>query len=479
MRSEKVILLRHLVALLTVSSASSWIQSAHGLKFSPINEIILGTEVTIDWTGQPSLGNVEQSVVLMKDGNALLTLCQGQITGSGQCSFDLKEEHQVLGDGYQLAMVGMDGVALDYSPKFSIKAGNVEVEPSSGGGEDEDEYGIEAVKDKDDGEEQGDGDDDDAKVEKKRTGHGDDGDDGGAKKKKDKKKGRGYQKSQVHKQSAKDNKQQQQHHHNNEQQQNKKQPKQHKQKKQQQQKDGYYKHQVDKLVKTFQQQQKEQHQNRFTVMSTGSREQRAKEAAQLLEKNRHRRQMLLVAKRHQYLRMRQLAVGLQASINSIFDQLAPPMAHAAEPSRAQVVVSASDDADESNKDSNVGIGINPILGNDAHVELMPERPIQKAATGAVAGGTDEIDMELADALEHHPDKKDKKEKEKKAEQADAKKEKDAKAETKDKAEQGTWGKIFGGIATFGKNVGAIVADGFTKVQHVVVGGGAATPEGEL
>ncbi|KAF9127106.1 hypothetical protein BGX30_014939 [Mortierella sp. GBA39] len=493
MRSEKVILLRHLVALLAASSASSWIQFAHGLEFSPINEITLGTEVTIDWTGQPSLGNVEQSVVLMKDGNALLTLCQGQVTGSGQCSFDLKEEHQVLGDGYQLAMQGMDGVALDYSAEFSIKAGDVKVESSSGGGEedveekeDEDEDEIEPVEDKDDGEdedndkeEQVDGDDVDAKVEKERTGHddnedADDGDDGGVKKKKDKKKIHGYQKSQVHKQKVKDNKQQQQQHHNNnnnnnnnKQQQNKKKPKQKKQ--QLRQKDGYNKHQVDKLVKTFQQQQKEQHQNRFTVMSTGSREQRAKEAARLLEKNRHRRQMLLVARRHQYLRMRQQAIGLQESINSIFDQLAPPMAHAAEPPRARVVVSASNDADESNKDSNVGIGINPVLGNDAHVELMPERPIQKAATGAVAGGTDEIDMELADGQEHRPDKKDTMDKE----------EKDPKAETKDEAEQGTWSKILGGIAMFGKNVGATVADGFTKVQHVIVGGGADAPEGEL
>lgn len=139
-------------------------------------------------------------------------------------------------------------------------------------------------------------------------------------------------------------------------------------------------------------------------------------------------------------------------------------------------MSTSNDADESNKDSNIGIGISPVLENDAHVELMPERLIQRAATGAIAGDTDEIDMELADEQEHHPDKK---EKEKKAEQADAKKEKDANAETKDEADQGTWGKILGGIAMFGKNVGATIADGFTKVQHVVVGGGPDAPEGEL
>ncbi|KAF9337400.1 hypothetical protein BGZ91_009478 [Linnemannia elongata] len=489
MRSEKVILLRHLVALLAVSSATSWIQSVQGLKFSPIKEITLGTEITIDWTGQPSLGNVEQSVVLMKDGNALLTLCQGQITGSGQCSFELKKEHQVLGDGYQLAMQGMDGVALDYSAEFSIKAGDVKVGSSSSGGEenveekgDEDEGEIEVVEDKDDGEdeendteEQGDGDDDDAKVEKERTGHDDDHDeeseednnmanddddednnmanddddeDNGGAKKKDRKKKHGYQKSQVHEQKAKDN-EQQQHHHHSKQQKDKKLPKQHKQKEeQQQQMDGYYKQQVDKLIKTFQQQQKVQRQHRFTVESTGTREQRAKEAARLLEKNR----------------------------------LAPPMAHAAEPPRARVIVSASNDADESNKDSNIGIGIKPVLGNDALLELMPEDPVQKLATGAVAGDTDEIDMELADELAQHPnneDKKDKQEKEKRAEQSNAEGKEDAEAETKYEAEPSTWDKIFGGIAMFSKNVGTTVANGFTKVQHVIVGGGAHAPEGEL
>lgn len=151
------------------------------------------------------------------------------------------------------------------------------------------------------------------------------------------------------------------------------------------------------------------------------------------------------------------------------------MAHAAEPPKVRVVVSASNDADESNKDSN----IKPDLGNDAYAELMPEIPIQKAATGAVAGDTDEIDMELADEQERHPNKKDKKEKEKKAEKADAKKREDAKAETKDEGEQNTWDKIMGGIAMIGKNVGKTVADGFTMVQHVVVGGGANAPEGEL
>ncbi|KAF9285358.1 hypothetical protein BGZ88_009558, partial [Linnemannia elongata] len=512
MRSEKVILLRHLVALLAVSPTTFWIQSVQGLKFSPIKEITLGTEITIDWTGQPSLGNVEQSVVLMKDGNALLTLCQGQITGSGQCSFELKEEHQVLGDGYQLAMQGMDGIALDYSAEFSIKAGDVKVGSSSSGGEenveekgDEDEGEIEVVEDKDDGEdeendkeEQGDGDDDDAKVEKERTGHDDDHDeeseednnmanddddeDNGGAKKKDRKKKHGYQKSQVHEQKAKDN-EQQQHHHHSKQQKDKKLPEQHKQKEeQQQQMDGYYKQQVDKLIKTFQQQQKVQRQHRFTVKSTGTREQRAKEAARLLEKNRRRRQMLLVARRHQYLGMRQQALGLQASISSVFAQLAPPMAHAAEPPRARVIVSASNDADESNKDSNIGIGIKPVLGNDAYLELMPEDPVQKLATGAVAGGTDEIDMELADELVHHPnkeDKNDKQEKEKRAEQVDAEGKEDAEAETEYEAEPSTWDKIFGGIAMFSKNVGTTVADGFTKVQHIIVGGGAHAPEGEL
>ncbi|KAF8938319.1 hypothetical protein BGZ47_008633 [Haplosporangium gracile] len=452
MRSEKVILLRHLVALLAVSSTAPWIQSVQGLKFSPIKEITLGTEVTIDWTGQPSLGNVEQSVVLMKDGNALLTLCQGQVTGSGQCSFELKEEYQVLGDGYQLAMQGMDGLALDYSPEFSIKAGDVKVEPSSGDGDEE--------KDDDDVE-----------------------DNGAAKKEKDMKmKKRGYQNSGVHGQQPKDKKEQQDRHQKQQQQQhNKEQPKQHKQKEQrQQQKDGYYKQQVNKLVKTFQQQQKKQHQHRFTVTSTGSREQRAKDAVRLLEKNRRRRQMLQVARRHRYLRVRQQALDLQASISSIFDKLALPMAQAAKSPKAQVVVSDSDDVDESYKDdNNIRMGIPPILGSDAYVELMPEHPLQKLATGVVAGGTDEIDMELADEQEHYPDEEEKNNDEKKAEQADNKDMKDAWEEAKEGAESGTWGMVWSGVATLGKHVGTIAAGGLAMAKKIVVGGGADAPGGEL
>ncbi|KAF9153087.1 hypothetical protein BG015_004103 [Linnemannia schmuckeri] len=518
MRSEKVILLRHLVALLAVSSTTPWIQSVQGLKFSPIKEITLGTEVTIDWTGQPSLGNVEQSIVLMKDGNALLTLCQGQITGSGQCSFELKEEHQVLGDGYQLAMQGMDGVALDYSPEFSIKVGDARVESSSGDGdekeekedEDEDEVKVDVAEENDDGEdgnndkeEQGDEDEDDENAEKEINVHdGEDDDDGhddedneednnnadnddvedngAAKEKKDKKKKQGHQNNGIHGQQPKDKKEQQDHH-QKQQQQNKKQPKQHKQKEQRQQrKDGYYKQQVDKLVKTFQQHQKEQHQHRLTAMSTDSREQRAKDAARLLEKNHRRRQMLLIAKRHQYLRMRQQALGLQASISSIFDKLALPMAQAAKTPKAQVVVSASNDVDESYKDdNNMRIGIQPILGNDAYVELMPEHPIQKLATGVVAGGADEIDMELADEQEHYPDKEEEEDNDEKAEQTDNKGMKEAWEEAKEGAESGTWDKVLGGITTLGKKAGTIVAGGLTMAKKIVVGGGADAPGGEL
>jgi hypothetical protein len=166
------------------------------------------------------------------------------------------------------------------------------------------------------------------------------------------------------------------------------------------------------------------------------------------------------------------------------------MAHAAEPPKDQVVVSADNDH-ESNKDDNIGIGIHPVVGNDAYVELMPEHPIQKAAAGAVDGGTDEIDIELADEQEHHLVKKDtknkmKKDNEKKSKQTENKiteekgeQAEDMKEETKGGAESNTWDKIWGGISTFGKTVGTTVADGLTMVKKVVVGGGADAPEGEL
>ncbi|KAG0367309.1 hypothetical protein BGX24_003285 [Mortierella sp. AD032] len=532
MRSEKPILLRHLVALLAISSSASWIYPGVQaiLKFSPITEITLGTEVTIDWTGQPSLGNVHQAVVLMKDGNALLTLCEGQITGSGQCSFELRPEHQVLGDGFQLAMQGKDGVALDYSKEFSIKAAEVKTEEASSSGEekahkDEDEVEIEEEsKEEEDMGEQGDrddedDDDDDEKVERKSNGHDDeeeDHDDHGDdeegdhddydddhedenheedsdqagydddnddeeeedKKKKDKKHRHKHLSAQQSETFGEHPTEDQDDHHHHNQQQKKQHNKHHKQ---QQKDDEYYRQQADKQLKKILQKHQQQQQQWFTVQSTLSPKQRAKEAARLLERSRRRRQMMLAATRQKYLRLRQEALGLQMSMSSVFDQLVPASAQAAEPPKV-----------------NNNIGIQPVLGNDAHVELMPEQPIVAAA---VAGDTDEMDMELADELDHHPlynkdtnDKTSNKQdddrhkdatKQKRAEEmtketaAGKKDKKEEHPKMENNVEPSAWDMVWGGIAAFGKNVGAIVADGFAKVKQAVVGGGAATPEGEL
>ncbi|KAG0263584.1 hypothetical protein BGZ95_003775 [Linnemannia exigua] len=500
MRSEKIILLRHLVAFLAISSSAPCAQAL--LKFSPIKDITLGTEVTIDWTGQPSLGNVQQAVVLMKDGNALLTLCEGQITGSGQCSFELRPEHQVLGDGYQLAMQGKDGLALDYSGEFSIQAAEIKAEEASSGDEeaqkDEDEVEIEEESKEDeeeedeDKEEHGEVDDDDERAGKESTGHeGEDhdnhddnhddenheedsnkaGDDDGddeeeeGKRKKDRKHKHTHHSAQKSDEFDEHSTEDQDHHHK--QQEKKQHSKQHKQ---QQKDDKYYRQQADKQLKKILQKHKQQLQQWFTVQSTLSPKQRAKEAERLLEKNRRRRQMMLVATRQKYLRLRQEALGIQMSISSVLDQIVPASAQAAE-------------LPEVNKN----IGIQPVLGNDAHVELMPEQPIVEAA---VAGGIDEIDIELADELNHHPlekkdtndmrsnkqdderHKKDEKKKRRLEERAEEKKD-------KDNTEPSVWDKMWGGIAAFGKDVGAIVADGFAKVKQAVVGGGAETPEGEL
>lgn len=114
---------------------------------------------------------------------------------------------------------------------------------------------------------------------------------------------------------------------------------------------------------------------------------------------------------------------------------------------------------------------------------MPENPIQKAATGVVAGGTDEIDIELADEQESHPikenikDKIERKDDEKESEEAEQTE--DMKEEMWDEADSSILDEIWGGISIFGKTVGTTVAKGFKMVQKVVVGGGVNAPEGEL
>ncbi|KAF9409347.1 hypothetical protein BGZ94_001977 [Podila epigama] len=96
--------------------------AVNALKFVTPKELAIGNEVTIEWIGQSSLGVVEQSVVLLKDEQPLLTLCQGLITGSGKCSFTIEEsDHIPQGDGYYLGFRGNDGVTIDISSTFAIE----------------------------------------------------------------------------------------------------------------------------------------------------------------------------------------------------------------------------------------------------------------------------------------------------------------------------------------------------------------------
>ncbi|KAF9096019.1 hypothetical protein BGX23_012179 [Mortierella sp. AD031] len=421
MRSEKVIFLRHLVALLALSSFT--LQPVHGLlKFSPINEITIGTEITIDWTGQSSLGSIEQSVVLMKDGNAVLTLCQGQIAGSGQCSFELRPEHQVqAGDGYQLAMQDTDGVALDYSGAFSITS-EAEVE-STGNNEgkkdkkeeDEDEH-------EDDNEEQGD--EDEGKIEKKDADdndhdEGDDEDDDSEAEKKDKK-------NKAHKKSKQD------HHH-------------------------HHRPQDDKH--NHHKQLKEQQQHSFSAQSTS--EAQAKETARRLEKNRRRRQMFSIAGRKRFLQLRRQALDLGKLIKDALDQvsplsaeaagspLSPPSAHAAAEQRPKSHVAPT-------------IGVQSVLGDTDDDEADEEMLLDLEHVASMAAEGDDA------IVGEKPSDKEAKEETKNDEKKDE--ERNAEAQTA----LSTWEKLWGGA----KHVGLRVRDGWAKAQNIIVGDALVTPDGD-
>ncbi|KAF9927561.1 hypothetical protein FBU30_003068 [Linnemannia zychae] len=505
MKSEKTIFLRHIVAALALSTPS-WITFAQGLKFSPIKEITLGNEVTVDWTGQPSLGNVEQSVVLMKDGNALLTLCQGQITGSGQCTFELRPEHQVLGDGYQLAMQGMDGVALDYSTEFSIKAAETETKPSSKEdkkvkkekkekkekktkNEKKIKKEADEGEDKDEDEDEDKDEDDEGKEEKedassrkhKNKAHSEEEDDDddedtntidsdGLETEDIKTKKKDYRESEhcfTQKSEIDD-------HYQDDQENDK------------------FSKQADYQVK--QNFRKQVQQQRFSIQSTNP-EKRAKEALRLLEKNRRRQRMLIAARRHKHLRQRQLALGLRSTIGSIFDKLTPPSVLAADASESHAA------------EANV-VGIQPVLGNDASVEQLPERSVLdtavKAAAKVIGDDSDELDALIADeidinnnnpAIDNLDDKnkemkyekavEDKKEKEKKGSKdkkngKNAKGSKDNKKAQEDRKEESSnLEKWWDGIKTFSQSAGDTLAKGFLKFRQIVADRGPDEPQGEL
>jgi hypothetical protein len=63
------------------------------LAFTNPKELFIGSDHTTEWTGRPSLGTSQQKVVLFKNDEPILVLCEGVISGSGQCSFRLEEKY--------------------------------------------------------------------------------------------------------------------------------------------------------------------------------------------------------------------------------------------------------------------------------------------------------------------------------------------------------------------------------------------------
>ncbi|KAF9181565.1 hypothetical protein BGZ50_005442 [Haplosporangium sp. Z 11] len=109
-----------------IGQALLLLSTTQALQFKFPKEFTIGTEITIGWVGQPSLGTSEQSVVLFKDNEAILALCYGFISGSGQCSFTLFEDDiktlERGNDGYYIGLQGADGLTLDVSKEFKIQS---------------------------------------------------------------------------------------------------------------------------------------------------------------------------------------------------------------------------------------------------------------------------------------------------------------------------------------------------------------------
>ncbi|KAG0207434.1 hypothetical protein BGX28_001315 [Mortierella sp. GBA30] len=151
MKKSIVLSLGKALSLLALFSAIG-----HASEFKVPEEITIGTETTIEWVGKPSLGTSQQAVVLFKNDEALVTLCQGLISGSGQCSFTLSEDDAKLSErgnnnGYHLGLQGEDGVTLDISKDFAIHSAdqknNEEQEDRNNGGQGEKEDRGKKMKD--------------------------------------------------------------------------------------------------------------------------------------------------------------------------------------------------------------------------------------------------------------------------------------------------------------------------------------------
>lgn len=138
------------VLLFQLGQALALLTTAYArLSFSIPKELFIGSDHTVEWTGRPSLGTSQQKVVLFKNDESILTLCEGLISGSGQCSFRLEEKGVKTIDrgnyGYYIGLQALDGLSLDRTRDFTIQ---YEEDPAEerlrngdigGDGDDEDE----------------------------------------------------------------------------------------------------------------------------------------------------------------------------------------------------------------------------------------------------------------------------------------------------------------------------------------------------
>ncbi|KAF9142178.1 hypothetical protein BGX30_003231 [Mortierella sp. GBA39] len=95
------------------------------LNFSIPKELFIGSDHTVEWTGRLSLGTSQQKLVHFKNNKLILTLCEGPISGSGQCSFRLEEKDVNTIDrgkyGYYIGLQALDGLSLDLTRDFTIQ----------------------------------------------------------------------------------------------------------------------------------------------------------------------------------------------------------------------------------------------------------------------------------------------------------------------------------------------------------------------
>ncbi|KAF9438085.1 hypothetical protein BGZ76_009866 [Entomortierella beljakovae] len=132
-------------ALALISSLGS---TGQAFELKVPESITLGAVTTVEWIGQPTLSSDQAVVLFDSAGTPLLTLCEGQITGSGKCSFTISQidlldkdttvkPGEKLSEKYRLGFRAKnDGLTLDFSKDFDIHvAGTVQKEGLSDNGE--------------------------------------------------------------------------------------------------------------------------------------------------------------------------------------------------------------------------------------------------------------------------------------------------------------------------------------------------------